>query len=192
LSSQKPSDDVGTGDPEQDAPAHASPLQAAIGGLTSGVQNLVKHHLELARYETKADVLELLKDIAGLGFAAFIVVFGYLLLNIAALSCAAWYGGASALALVALFLAGLHLGAGGYTAYVLQRDFSKRHYGPKYTRHITKESTTWAKETASEQIKEGKHWIKERLQMEGTTKRLAPGETTKQLPQPSPAEETTS
>ena len=124
-----------------------SPLVVAIRSLTQGTQNLLKHHLELARHEAKADALELAKDIGGILIALGLALVGYLLLNLAAVFFAGWFAGLIGMAIATFALALLHIVGGLLAAKTLGENIQERHYGLRYTGTEIERSTEWAKET---------------------------------------------
>lgn len=123
-----------------------SPLVTALMGVTDGVQNLVRSHLTLARYEAKADAISLGKDVGAIVVALVFVLLGYLLLNIAAILFAAWYGGIIGMAIVAMSLALIHLLGGAWILKAVVDQFKARHYGLQYTGEELERSKTWAKQ----------------------------------------------
>lgn len=139
----------GDGDAPEAEQAQSNPLVVALRNLGEGTQNLVRHHLELARHEVKADAMEVGLDAAGVIAAAMFALFGYVLLNVAAVLFSAWFGGIQAMAIVALTLALLHLVGGGLAARALALNFQQRHYGPTYTRDEFQRSAQWVKETTT-------------------------------------------
>lgn|GEM_PF-5123816 len=135
---------------EADAPPpeeSKNPLVIAIRSLTQGTQNLLKHHLELARHEAKADALELAKDLGGIFVALGMALVGYLLLNLAAVFFAGWFAGLIGMAIATLALALLHIAGGLLAAKTLGENMKQRHYGMRYTGTEIERSTEWAKET---------------------------------------------
>ncbi|CAN0585278.1 unnamed protein product, partial [Laminaria digitata] len=124
-----------------------NPLVLAIKSLTQGTQNLLKHHIELAKHEAKADALEIGKDITGVIVAVGLALMGYLLLNFAAVLFSAWLAGITGMAIRALILALIHLVGGGIAAKTLVENVQRRYYGMNYTGKELERSTAWVKET---------------------------------------------
>jgi hypothetical protein len=101
--------------PELEQPtARQNTVQIAFQGLTDGLYNLFRQHLELVRYEIKEEATEVGKNVAALVLFCFIALVGYGLLNLAAIMFAGWFGGIVAMAIVTLALALINLGGAGY------------------------------------------------------------------------------
>ncbi len=99
-----------------------SNIQQALHGLTDGVSNLVKGHIELLRHEVKEEASTAGKNIAALLLFALVTFVGYGLLNITAILFAGWFGGIVAMAITALILTIINLVGGGFAIMqILQR-----------------------------------------------------------------------
>lgn len=134
--------------PTQAAP---NPMIVAIKNLTQGTQNLLKHHLELARHEITSDLQELSKDTIGLIAALGMALLGYLLLNMTGILLAAWFAGIKGMALTSGVLALLHLGGGALAARAILTGIKERRYGMTYTGNEIERSKEWVKETTTGQ-----------------------------------------
>lgn len=128
---------------DHEPPSSTSIIVGALKGLTESTQNLLKHHIELAKHEAKADALEIGKDITGLVIAGVFAALGYVLLLVSAILFASWFAGMTGMALTGFALALIHLLGGGIIALRLLDNFKTRHYGLVQTGRELSQSKRW-------------------------------------------------
>lgn len=129
-----------------DPGAQAKVIITALSNFARGTQSLIRHHIDLARHELKADAAEVAKDAVGVAIAIGMLLMGYVLLLFATVLFSAWYGGITAMALTTLSLSLIHLIGGALLARSVASTLRDRRYGLEYTGAEIERSTTWAKQ----------------------------------------------
>ncbi|MFU8802816.1 MAG: phage holin family protein, partial [Bradymonadaceae bacterium] len=124
----------------------SSNLQTAFQGLTDGLSNLFRQHLELVRFEVKEEATEVGKNVAALGLFVFIALVGYGLLNLAAIFFAGWFGGLVAMAIAALALALINLGGAAYAIRKIMHRFEDNSVNLSRTEEEMQRNKQWIKQ----------------------------------------------
>ena len=122
------------------------PLFQALQDLTSGLTELIQHHLQLARHEVRADAAELSQDLAAILLAASVLGVGYALLLVGAIFMAGWFAGLVGMGLCALILSMIHMAAGAVALRAVVTQFRRRHYGLAWSGEALERSREWMKQ----------------------------------------------
>lgn len=122
------------------------PLFQAVQDLTTGLTELIQHHLKLARHEVRADAAELAQDLAAILLAASVLGIGYALLLASAVFMAGWFAGLVGMGLCALLLSAIHMAAGAVALRAVVKQFRRRHYGLAWSGEALERSREWIKQ----------------------------------------------
>ena len=123
----------------------------ALGDMVESTQELVKHHLALAKEELVSDVKEIGTDLVTVILAAGMLLIGYLLLLCCIVLFSSWFGGMAAMAITCFALMVFHMGAGVLALLGIRKTFKARRYGMTYTKDQARRSKAWIENTTSSQ-----------------------------------------
>jgi uncharacterized membrane protein YqjE len=122
-------------------------FQTAIEDLTDGLSKLVRQHFELARTEVRQEVQGLRRKIGAAVAFGTLILFGYLLLNLAAvLAIGAFFDSLAAMALTALILGVVHFLVAGVGLWTIKNRLEEQEVGLPQTTDELEKDKQWLKE----------------------------------------------
>jgi uncharacterized membrane protein YqjE len=123
----------------------SSPITSAIQDVTEGLTGMVRHHLQLARHEARADAAAFTRQLGILLAAASVVGLGYLMLLVGVILLVGAYYSYLGMAICALSMSVVHLIGGVVALIIIRRRL-------KHSHKLVK---------SNEQIERSREWVKQ-------------------------------